>query len=71
MSGGVMTIERLRVILDYSKSHSKGISEDIESFCHQIDISNLDGIRDVLQIVRPYILRKNTLPYNFRCMMMK
>lgn len=56
-----MTIERLRVILDYSKSHSKGISEDIESFCHQIDVSNLDGIRDVLQIVRPYILRKKYL----------
>ena len=56
-----MTIERLSVILDYSKSHSKGISEDIESFYHQIGVSNLAGIRDVLQIVRPYLLRKKYL----------
>ena len=56
-----MTIERLKLILDYSKNHSKDIAEDIASFCHKIDLQNLDGVRDVLQLVRPYLLKKRFL----------
>lgn len=56
-----MTIERLRAILGYSKSHPKDISEDIANFCNQIDVSNLNGIRNLLQIVRPYLLQRKYL----------
>ena len=56
-----MTTERLRAILNYSKSHSKDIRADIANFCNQIEVSNLDGIRDILQIVRPYLLQRKYL----------
>ncbi len=56
-----MTIERLRRILEYGKTHSKEIEGDIEQFCQQVNLQTLNGVRDVLQIVSPYLIKRKYL----------
>lgn len=56
-----MTIERLRDILEYSNAHTRDIEDDVKDFCRQIDLHNLDEVRNVLQFVKPYLSGKKYL----------
>lgn len=54
-----MTIERLKKILKCSKAHENDICDYIKSFVQQVEFENIDGTRDLLQIVRPVLQQKN------------
>lgn len=54
-----MTIERLKKILKCSKEHENDINEYIKNFSHQVDFENINGVRELLQIVRPVLQQKN------------
>ena len=53
-----MTIERLKKILDYKKNHTAEIDSDISSFCSMLELPNLDGFRNVFEIVKLYLKEK-------------
>lgn len=53
-----MTIDRLARIVEYSKKHSKEIEADIIKFCNQLELQNLDELRNVFEIVRIYLRKK-------------
>ena len=60
-----MTTERLKKILSYSKNHAEEIQNDILRFCAQLDLQNLNGLRNVFEMVRLYLKKKNYLVIRF------
>ena len=56
-----MTIERLRAIIDYSKIHATDIQAEITQFCNKMELQNLDGVRNIIQLAKTYLTEKSYL----------
>ncbi len=60
-----MTIERLRNILQYRKQHLEDLNDDVKKFCTEMELKDLGGVRNLYEIVKMYLLKKNYFVIRF------